>query len=195
VESRVRILIAEDETIIRLDVRTLLEKAGHQVVAEARDGQEAVALAEEHDPELIVMDVRMPHMDGIEAARQITDRKPVPIVMLTAYAEQDLVTRASEAGAFAYLVKPFREVDLLPALDTARARFEELSALRDEAADLAEALASRKAVERAKGILMQKDGIDEAEAFRRIRAASQKTGRTMRVVAEALIATFEGDGQ
>jgi response regulator NasT len=195
VESRVRILIAEDETIIRLDVRTLLEKAGHQVVAEARDGQEAVALAEEHDPELIVMDVRMPHMDGIEAARQITDRKPVPIVMLTAYAEQDLVTRASEAGAFAYLVKPFREVDLLPALDTARARFEELSALRNEAADLAEALASRKAVERAKGILMQKDGIDEAEAFRRIRAASQKTGRTMRVVAEALIATFEGDGQ
>jgi len=188
----VRILIAEDEMIIRLDVRTLLEKAGHEVVAEARDGQEAVALAEQHDPELIVMDVRMPHMDGIEAARRITDRRPVPIVMLTAYAEQDLVTRASEAGAFAYLVKPFREVDLLPALDTARARFEELSALRDEAADLAEALASRKAVERAKGILMQKDGIDEAEAFRRIRAASQKTGRTMRVVAEALIATFDG---
>jgi response regulator NasT len=190
-----RILIAEDETIIRLDVRTLLEKAGHEVVAEARDGREAVALAEEHDPELIVMDVRMPHLDGIEAARQITDRKPVPIVMLTAYAEQDLVTRASEAGAFAYLVKPFREVDLLPALDTARARFEELSALRDEAADLAEALASRKAVERAKGILMQKDGIDEAEAFRRIRAASQKTGRTMRAVAEALIATFDEAAQ
>jgi response regulator NasT len=190
-----RILIAEDETIIRLDVRTLLEKAGHEVVAEARDGREAVALAEEHDPELIVMDVRMPHLDGIEAARQITDRKPVPIVMLTAYAEHDLVTRASEAGAFAYLVKPFREVDLLPALDTARARFAELSALRDEAADLAEALASRKAVERAKGILMQKDGIDEAEAFRRIRAASQKTGRTMRVVAEALIATFDEAAQ
>ncbi len=189
-----RILIAEDETIIRLDVRTLLEKAGHEVVAEARDGEEAVALAAEHDPDLIVMDVRMPHVDGIEAARQITDRKPVPIVMLTAYAEQDLVTRASEAGAFAYLVKPFREVDLLPALNTARARFEELEALREEAADLAEALASRKAVERAKGILMSKDGIDEAEAFRRIRAASQKTGRTMRVVADALIATFETDG-
>ncbi len=188
-----RILIAEDETIIRLDVRTLLEKAGHEVVAEARDGEEAVALAAEHDPDLIVMDVRMPHLDGIEAARRISDRKPVPIVMLTAYAEEDLVTRASEAGAFAYLVKPFREVDLLPALNTARARFEELSALREEAADLAEALASRKAVERAKGILMRKDGIDEAEAFRRIRAASQKTGRTMRVVADALIATFETD--
>lgn len=186
-----RILIAEDETIIRLDVRTLLEKAGHEVVAEARDGEEAVALAAEHDPDLIVMDVRMPHLDGIEAARRISDRKPVPIVMLTAYAEEDLVTRASEAGAFAYLVKPFREVDLLPALNTARARFEELSALREEAADLTEALASRKAVERAKGILMRKDGIDEAEAFRRIRAASQKTGRTMRVVADALIATFE----
>jgi len=193
VEHRVRILIAEDETIIRLDVRTLLEKAGHEVVAEARDGEEAVALAAEHDPDLIVMDVRMPHLDGIEAARQISDRKPVPIVMLTAYAEEDLVTRASEAGAFAYLVKPFREVDLLPALNTARARFEELAALREEAADLAEALASRKAVERAKGILMRKDGIDEAEAFRRIRAASQKTGRTMRVVADALIATFETD--
>ncbi len=131
-----RILIAEDETIIRLDLRTLLEKAGHEVVAEARDGEEAVALAAEHDPDLIVMDVRMPHLDGIEAARQISNRKPVPIVMLTAYAEEDLVTRASEAGAFAYLVKPFREVDLLPALNTARARFEELSALREEAADL-----------------------------------------------------------
>jgi len=189
----VRILIAEDETIIRLDLRTLLEKAGHEVVAEARDGEEAVALAAEHDPDLIVMDVRMPHLDGIEAARQISNRRPVPIVMLTAYAEEDLVTRASEAGAFAYLVKPFREVDLLPALNTARARFEELSALREEAADLVEALASRKAVERAKGILMRKDGIDEAEAFRRIRAASQKTGRTMRVVADALIATFETD--
>ena len=188
-----RILIAEDETIIRLDVRTLLEKAGHEVVAEARDGEEAVALAAEHDPDLIVMDVRMPRLDGIEAARQISNRKAVPIVMLTAYAEEDLVTRASEAGAFAYLVKPFREVDLMPALNTARARFEELSALREEAADLTEALASRKAVERAKGILMRKDGIDEAEAFRRIRAASQKTGRTMRVVADALIATFETD--
>lgn len=186
-----RVLIAEDETIIRLDVRVILEKAGHEVVAEARDGEEAVALAAEHEPDLIVMDVRMPHMDGIEAARAISDRRPVPIVMLTAYAEEDLVARAAEAGAFGYLVKPFREVDLLPAIDTARARFDELAALRAEASDLAEALASRKAVERAKGILMRQEGIDEAEAFRRIRAASQKTGRTMRVVAEALIATLD----
>lgn len=185
-----RVLIAEDETIIRLDVRALLERAGHEVVAEARDGQEAVQLAAEHAPDLIVMDVRMPHMDGIEAAREISRARPVPIVMLTAYAEADLVARASEAGAFGYLVKPFREVDLLPAIDTARARFDELAALRAEAADLAEALASRKAVERAKGILMERDGIDEAEAFRRIRAASQKTGKPMRVVADALIATL-----
>ena len=189
-----RVLIAEDETIIRLDVRTLLERAGHEVVAEARDGEEAVALAAEHEPDLVVMDVRMPHMDGIDAARAITEHRPVPIVMLTAYAEQDLVARAADAGAFAYLVKPFREADLLPALATARARFDELTALRDEAADLAEALATRKAVERAKGILMRQEGVDEAEAFRRIRAASQKTGRTMRVVAEALIAALDDGG-
>ncbi len=186
-----RVLVAEDETIIRLDVRALLERAGHLVVAEARDGLEAVALAAEHEPDLIVMDVRMPHLDGIKAARAITAARAVPIVMLTAYSESDLVARASEAGAFGYLVKPFREVDLLPAIDTARARFDELAALRVETASLQEALASRKAVERAKGILMQREGIDEAEAFRRIRAASQKTGRTMRVVADALIATFD----
>ncbi len=190
-----RVLIAEDETIIRLDVRALLEKAGHQVVAEARDGVEAVALAAEHEPDLIVMDVRMPQLDGIAAAREITAARAVPIVMLTAHAEGDLVARASEAGAFGYLVKPFREVDLLPAIDTARARFDELAALRGEAADLAEALASRKAVERAKGILMRQEGIDEAEAFRRIRSASQKTGRQMRVVAEALIATYAPAGE
>lgn len=189
-----RVLIAEDETIIRLDVRALLEKAGHEVVAEARDGVEAVELAAAHAPDLVVMDVHMPHMDGIDAARAITAARPVPIVMLTAYAEGDLVARASEAGAFGYLVKPFREVDLLPAIDTARARFDELAALREEAASLQEALASRKAVERAKGILMQREDIDEAEAFRRIRAASQSTGRTMRVVAEALIATFDTPG-
>ena len=168
-----------------------MERAGHLVVAEARDGLEAVALAAEHEPDLIVMDVRMPHLDGIEAARKITAARAVPIVMLTAYSESDLVARASEAGAFGYLIKPFREVDLLPAIDTARARFDEMAALRVEAASLQEALTSRKAVERAKGILMQREGIDEAEAFRRIRAASQKTGRTMRVVADALIATFD----
>jgi response regulator NasT len=136
------------------------------------------------------MDVRMPHVDGVEAARRIVAERPVPIVMLTAYAEGDLVQRAAEAGAFGYLVKPFREVDLVPAIDTARARFEELAEIREEATSLQEALATRKAVERAKGLLMRREGIGEQEAFAMIRGASQKSGRPMGVVAEALLATF-----
>ena len=186
-----RVLIAEDETIIRLDLRQLLERAGHDVVGEARDGAEAVALAASLEPELILMDVKMPRQGGIEAARDITARRPVPIVMLTAYSQDDLVRRASEAGAYGYLVKPFRESDLLPAIATARARFDELQALRAEAASLAEALADRKALERAKGLLMQRDGLSEPEAFARIRKASQISGRPMRIIAEALIATYE----
>src|SRR3989475_3046625 len=142
----VRILIAEDETIIRLDLRELLERAGHEVVAEARDGEEAVALAGEHEPELAVLDVRMPRLDGIEAAKRILAERPIPIVMLTAYGQEELVSRAIEAGVFGYLVKPFREQDLLPAIHTARARHEELSALREEADSLQEALAARKVI-------------------------------------------------
>src|SRR5213593_5234565 len=134
-----RILIAEDETIIRLDLRELLERAGHEVVAEARDGEEAVALAGEHEPELAVPDVRMPRLDGIEAAKRILAERPIPIVMLTAYGQEELVSRAVEAGVFGYLVKPFRESDLLPAIAAARARHEELAALREEADSLSEA--------------------------------------------------------
>lgn len=189
-----RVLVAEDETIIRLDVCAVLERAGHEVVGQARDGEEAVALARDLAPDLIVMDVRMPHMDGVEAARHIVEERPVPVVMLTAYAEADVVRRAAEAGAFAYLVKPFREADLVPAIDTARMRFEELEHLREEAASLQEALATRKAVERAKGLLMRREGLGEQEAFAMLRSASQKTGRPMRVVAEALLATFPEDG-
>jgi AmiR/NasT family two-component response regulator len=148
-----RILIAEDETIIRLDLRALLEAAGHEVVAEARDGEEAVALAREHAPEL--------------------------------------VSRAVDAGVFAYLVKPFREQDLVPALATARARHEELAALREEAASLQEALEARKSIERAKGVLMSKEGLSEQEAFARLRKASQVSGRPMRVIADAVIATLD----
>jgi AmiR/NasT family two-component response regulator len=188
-----RVVVAEDETIIRLDVCAVLERAGHEVVGQAKDGEEAVALARDLRPDLIVMDVRMPHMDGVEAARRIIEERPVPVVMLTAYAETDVVRRAAEAGAFAYLVKPFREADLVPAIDTARMRFEELEHLREEAASLSEALATRKAVERAKGLLMRREGIGEQEAFTMLRSASQKTGRPMRVVAEALLATFPDD--
>jgi len=186
-----RILIAEDETIIRLDLRDLLERTGHEVVAEARDGEEAVELARRHEPELAVMDVRMPRLDGIEAARRILDERPIPIVMLTAYGHEELVARAVEAGVFGYLVKPFREQDLVPAIATARARHEELVAVREEVETLAEALAARKAIERAKGLLMQKEGLTEQDAFARLRKASQVSGRPLRVIAEAVIATFE----
>ena len=186
-----RILIAEDETIIRLDLRDLLERAGFEICAEARDGIEAVELARETEPDLAVLDVKMPRLDGIEAARRILDERSIPIVMLTAFDQQELVSRAVEAGVFGYLVKPFRESDLLPAIETARARHEELAALREEAESLAEALAARKAIERAKGLLMEREGLSEQDAFARLRKASQVSGRPLKVVAEALIATLE----
>ena len=169
-----RILIAEDETIIRLDLRELLEQSGFEVCAEAKDGVEAVELALSEQPDLAILDER-----------------PIPIVMLTAYGQEELVSRAIEAGVFGYLVKPFREQDLLPAIHTARARHEELSALREQADSLAEALASRKSIERAKGLLMEREGLTEQEAFARLRKASQVSGRPMKVVAEAVVATFE----
>ena len=186
-----RILIAEDETIIRLDLRSLLESAGFEVCAEAKDGLEAVELARSEQPDLAVLDVKMPRIDGIEAARRILDERPIPIVMLTAYGQDELVARAVEAGVFGYLVKPFRESDLLPAIKTARARHAELAALREEAESLAEALAARKSIERAKGLLMAKENLSEKDAFVRLRKASQVSGRPLRVIAEAVIATFD----
>src|SRR5215213_7742986 len=188
-----RILVAEDETIIRLDLRALLERAGFEVCAEAKDGEQAVELARSEQPDLAILDVKMPKLDGIEAARRILDERPLPIVMLTAYGQDELVARAVEAGVFGYLVKPFREADLLPAIATARARHEELSALREEADSLADALAARKAIERAKGLLMERDGLTEEEAFTRLRKASQLSGKPLKVVAEALIATLATD--
>src|SRR5207248_2367018 len=185
-----RILVAEDETIIRLDLRELLERAGFEVCAEARDGLEAVELARSEEPDLAIMDVKMPKLDGIEAARRILDERPIPIVMLTAYGQDELVSRAVEAGVFGYLVKPFREQDLMPAIATARARHDELAAVRDEAESLADALAARKSIERAKGLLMEKEGLSEDDAFARLRKASQVSGRPLRVIAEAVIDTL-----
>jgi response regulator NasT len=185
-----QVLIAEDETIIRLDLRDLLERSGFAVCAEARDGVEAVELARTERPDLAIMDVKMPRLDGIDAARRILGERPIPIVMLTAYGQEELVARAVEAGVFGYLVKPFREQDLLPAISTARARFAELEEVREEAESLTEALAARKAIERAKGLLMERESLSEADAFARLRRASQLSGRPLRVVAEALIATF-----
>ena len=188
-----RILVAEDETIIRLDLKETLERAGFEVCGEARDGEEAVELAREEKPDLAVLDVKMPRLDGIEAARRILAERPIPIVMLTAYGHDEFVARAVEAGVFAYLVKPFRESDLLPAIQTAKARYAELEALREEAESLAEALATRKVVERAKGLLMEQEGLSEQDAFTRLQRVSQTSGRPMKVVAEALIATFGGE--
>jgi two-component system, response regulator PdtaR len=189
----VRILVAEDETIIRLDLKEILERAGFEICAEARDGEEAVELARAEKPDLAVLDVKMPRLDGIEAARRILAERPIPIVMLTAYGQDDLVARAVEVGVFGYLVKPFRETDLLPAIQAATARHSELEALREEAESLAEALAARKIVERAKGLLMEREGLSEQDAFTRLQRASQVSGRPMKVVAEALIATFGGE--
>src|SRR3954449_6538289 len=160
-----RILVAEDETIIRLDLRELLERAGFDVCAEAKDGLEAVELARSEQPDLAILDVKMPRLDGIDAARTILDERPIPIVMLTAYGQDELVARAVEAGVFGYLVKPFREQDLLPAIHAARARHRELVELRAEAESLTEALAARKVIERAKGLLMEKESLNEQQAF------------------------------
>jgi two-component system, response regulator PdtaR len=185
-----RILIAEDETIIRLDLRALLEANGFEICGEAHDGVEAVELAAELEPDLILMDVKMPRLDGIEAARRILDRRAVPIVMLTAFGQQELVARAVDTGVFGYLAKPFREQDVLPALAAAQARHAEFSEVKLQAASLLEALEARKAIERAKGILMAKEGISEDEAFARLRRASQKSGRPMKVIADAVAATL-----
>src|SRR5687767_5530453 len=169
----------------------MLARAGFDVCAEAKDGLEAVELARSEQPDVAVLDVKMPNLDGIEAARRILDERPIPIVMLTAYGQDELVSRAVEAGVFGYLVKPFREQDLRPAIRTARARHEELEALREEAESLSEALSARKVIERAKGLLMAKENLTEEEAFARLRKASQLSGRPLKVVAEALIATFD----
>jgi AmiR/NasT family two-component response regulator len=185
----VKVLVAEDETIVRLDLRGLLEGAGFEV-CEARNGIEAVEQARTEKPDLAVLDVKMPELDGIDAARTILEERPIPIVIVTAYGQGALVARAVEVGVFGYLVKPFREQDLVPAIATARARFEELRTVREQADSLADALEARKAVERAKGILMEKQGLTEQAAFERLRSASQSTGRPMRSIAEAIIQTF-----
>jgi two-component system, response regulator PdtaR len=168
----------------------MLERAGFTVVAEARDGVEAVALAESEAPDLALLDVKMPELDGIEAARRILERRPIPVVMVTAFSHHDLVSRAVEAGVFGYLVKPFRESDLLPAIETARARHAELAAVRAESDSLRDALEARKLIERAKGLLMERDGLTEAEAFARMRGAAQRTSRTIRDIAEAMVAAL-----
>jgi response regulator NasT len=188
--SATRVLIAEDETIIRLDLRALLEANEFEVCGEARHGREAIDLAARLEPDVAILDVRLPQVDGIEAARQILAHRQLPIVMLTAFDQDDLVKRAVECGVFGYLVKPFRERDLIPAIRTAQARHRELVEVKRQASSLAEALEARKTIERAKGILMVKEGLTEEQAFDRLRRASQKSGRPMKVIADAVTATL-----
>jgi len=181
-------VIAEDEALIRLDLREMLEEEGFEVVAEAGDGEAAVQLVEEHRPDLVVMDVKMPRMDGITAAERIASARLAPVVMLTAFSQRELVERARAAGAMAYLVKPFGKADLLPAVEMAMSRFDELVTLEAEVVDLRDRLETRKLVDRAKGILQARFGLDEAAAYRWVQRTSMDRRMTMRQVADLVIA-------
>ncbi len=185
--ERTRIIIADDESIIRADLREMLTNLGYLVIGEVGDGRSAVNLARELRPDIVIMDIKMPDMDGIEAAKILTEEQIAPVILLTAYSQQDLVERAREAGVVAYLVKPFQEADLAPAIEVALARFKEFQTLRKEVADLKLAFETRKLVDRAKGILMDTQGLTEADAFRKIQKMSMNLRKPMREVAEAII--------
>jgi response regulator NasT len=182
-----RILIADDESIRLLSLRAQLSALGHQVVAEASTGEEAIALAANRRPDLAILDIKMPGMDGIEAAERITQTRPIPIILLTAYSEAQLVERAAQANISAYLMKPVSEEDLLPAITLALTRFKQFQALRQEVTDLRGALEARRVIERAKGILMRRLDLSEDEAFRRLQRQSQETNRKLAQVAEAIV--------
>ncbi len=185
-----RVLVAEDEALIRLDLVEMLREEGYDVVGQAADGVQAVELAGELRPDLVIMDVKMPKRDGIEAASMIADARIAPVVILTAFSQRDLVERARDAGAMAYLVKPFGKRDLVPAVELAMSRFAELQALEAEVAGLSEQLATRKVVDRAKGLLMSKKGMTEPEAFRWIQRTAMDRRTTMKAVADAVVASM-----
>ncbi len=185
--KRPRVLVAEDEALIRMDLVELLTEEGYEVVGQAGDGQQALDLARELEPDLVVMDVKMPVMDGITAAEKIAVERIAPVVMLTAFSQRDLVERAREAGAMAYVVKPFDASDVVPAIEIAIARFAEIRAVEDEVADLEERLASRKAVDQAKGLLQEAVGLSESEAFRWIQKNAMDMRKSMREVADSVI--------
>jgi AmiR/NasT family two-component response regulator len=185
--ERTRVIIADDESIIRMDLREMLTNLGYLVVGEAGDGRSVVNLARELKPDVAVLDIKMPGMDGIEVARILTEEKIAPAVLLTAYSQRDLVERAKEAGVVGYITKPMRESDLTPAIEVAMARFSEFQALEKEVGDLKQALETRKLVDRAKGILMDTQGLSEAEAFRKIQKMSMNKRKPMKDVAEAII--------
>jgi two-component system, response regulator PdtaR len=183
----VRVVIAEDEAIIRLDLKETLEEEGYQVVGETGRGDEAVALVKEHQPDLAILDIKMPGVDGLTAAREIASERRAAVLILTAFSQRDLIEQARDAGALAYLVKPFQKSELLPAIEVALGRFGELRALEEENKDLEERLATRKVLDRAKGRLMDDHGLSENDAFGFIQRTAMQSRRTMREVAQEVI--------
>ena len=184
----IRVIIAEDEALIRLDLKEMLEEEGYSVVAEVGDGQQAVDRANELEPDLVILDIQMPVLDGLSAAEQIASARIAPVIVLTAFSQRELVDRARDAGAMAYLVKPFSKNDLVPAIEVARGRFAEMSALDGEVRTLEERLEARKVIEKAKGRLMTDQGLTEAEAFRRIQRTAMDQRTSMKAVAQSIIA-------
>jgi AmiR/NasT family two-component response regulator len=193
--ERTRVIIADDESLIRMDLREMLTNLGYLVIGEAGDGRSAVNLAREVRPDIVIMDIKMPDMDGVEAAQILTQERLAPVLLLSAYSQQELIQRANQAGVSGYLVKPFRENDLAPAIEIALARFSEFRAMEQEVGNLQDALETRKAVERAKGILMDSQGLSETEAFRKIQKMSMNNRKPMRAVAEAIILAHQAREQ
>jgi response regulator NasT len=190
-EHKARVLIAEDEAIERVDLHELLVSLGYQVAGEASDGASAINLARELKPDIVIMDIEMPEMDGIDAAKILWDEKIAPVLLLTAYSQRELVERARDAGVMGYLVKPFRESEVTPAIEVALARYDEQRQLDREVFDLKDRFETRKLIDRAKGILMDSKGLSEAEAFRRIQKMSMNTRRSMKEIAQAIVITSE----
>lgn len=188
-----RLIIADDESLIRLNLRETLISLGYLVIGEAGDGLSAVNLARELKPDLVVMDIKMPRLDGIQAAKMLTEEKIAPVLLLTAYSDRDLVERARDAGVVGYIVKPFRDAELMPAIEVAIARFQEFLQLEKQVGNLQDTLETRKLVERAKGVLMDSQGLKEAEAFRKIQQLSMNTRKPMREVAAAILLAHQID--
>jgi len=189
--QQLRLVIADDESIIRMNLKETLVGLGYLVVGEAGDGVSVVNLARELRPDLVIMDIKMPKLDGIQAAKMLTEDKIAPVLLLTAYSDRELVDRAREAGVVNYIVKPFRDAELLPAIEIAMARYAEFQEMDKKIGDLTEVLETRKLVERAKGVLMDTQGLKEQEAFRKIQQLSMNTRKTMREIAQAILLTAQ----